>query len=654
MNSLSDGLISAAVPADGPITAIAPVPRPRLVMMSTAPTISGRMASGSHEGHRQRGSANSSQGHSCSDAGNSSETEFGLRASGRSELGQTIFWWVIAAGTALLAAALFAFVRITSLPPLIESDYCYLFTAAERLAAGHGLTAPPPVAPFQSWEWRADWAFLTQWPAGYPLILAGLRRVFGVTILHAAQVVSALACAAALTGWFLLALRSGRASPARVLLASVTAASACSMGGLFHPSTDVLVTAALPSLLLLVSGGRSLGRNGGAVRLATCGLLAGSLFWFRYASVFVPAALGLYLLTDCIRRREQWGNVAAFGIAAAIPIVALLLLNDEYGGGNAQEKLNLGRNLGFHFTWGLPLEIWRQFTNLNFYDHRPEAGYLLAAWPVVFVVAATLVPRCRLVLAESVRQPIVLAALCSVTAGLGMLLVATVLFGDKFHFAGLERYYQPLRPLYFILFVAPLLAIPWRSLAGGPCRAAAVVGLLLAGQWVVQQDWLRTYQRWSGAARPITPSGYWSRSFEPHAATLYGWLRDQNAPDLVVASNFHEYIALETQLPAIPIPPDRTALDRWIAAISAARGIDRPRVLFVLDPDNRWRGHWITSPAEVIESFSLKPAAAAPAELATLVFDYRSDQVARVGGWTPTAHCGASVPTGINRLPQLR
>src|SRR3989337_649610 len=82
--------------------------------------------------------------------------------------------WVV--GCVAAACVVLAFIPgRTSIPPLIESDYCYLLTAADRLYEGHGLTTPHPVAPLQPWSWQYDWGFLTHWPVGYPLLVWAIR-----------------------------------------------------------------------------------------------------------------------------------------------------------------------------------------------------------------------------------------------------------------------------------------------------------------------------------------------------------------------------------------------------------------------------------------------------------------------------------------------
>jgi len=156
-------------------------------------------------------------------------------------------------------------------------------------------------------------------------------------------------------------------------------------------------------------------------------------------------------------------------------------------------------------------------------------------------------------------------------------------------------------------------------------RAILFVGLITCGLWIVQQDWVRTYSRWASTHRPTTPLGAWSRCFEPGARELYTWLAGQNDPNLVVFSNFHEFIALETKIPAVPIPPNREALEKWLSRISVSRGVTDLHVLYVLDPDNKWRSHWISAPMEIVREFGLVPVSSAPDNIRGYVFQPRDD-----------------------------
>ncbi len=559
--------------------------------------------------------------------------------------------------------------------PLVESDYCYQLIAADRLAAGEGFTSLQPVAPGQPWEWEYDFGFLTQWPAGYSLLVGTVRAATGWTAIAVCRAIALAACAGALVGWFLWGRRVVPGGVTSCLAAAVTAMGAVSVASLTNPSTDVLLVAALPWVLLAAAramdriapeslsngnfhrSGKQRASAGAAPQSTTmdhrlpvrcsiswcmlAGLAAGGLCWIRYAAVFVPAGIGLFMMLMLVRGRVRGRQVLVYALGAALPMAGLLCMNRLLAPGTSvQAQLNLGQRIGFEFSWDLLSSAWWRLTDLGYYDYKPWLHWgWAAALPVGALVAAGLTrrshgairgrqPALRFELKaagheggregahHSVGAPAALSIMVLGTC-LVMILAATALFGDKFNYVGLDRYYQPVRPLFVLLCLSPLVTVLKRW-----GRAALWAGLLLAGSWTVQQEWGRTYARWRAADRPTTPFGAWSRCFEPGASELYVWLRAQSRPSLVVVSNFHEFIAVETGMAVLPVPPDEATLSRWLKRIQAARGVDAVRVLFVLDPENRWRDYWLPDPAEVGKRFNLRAVDDLPETIAPYVFDY--------------------------------
>lgn len=540
----------------------------------------------------------------------------------------TVAWFRLAMAIALLAAVLAILPGRTHIPPLVESDYCYQLIAANRLHDGLGLTAPPPVAPFQPWEWSTDWTFVTKWPVGYPILVAGLRRIFGLDTIDACRWISLTACAAALVGWFAWLRRCVPNGVTGVVLAALAAGSSVSAAYLVNPSTDAILVGALPYVLLLTNEAlgrlRSSGRGTredarGVIAVGFAALAAGSLVWVRYAAIFVPVAIGCTLVIEAaVYRRLRARHVVAFAVFAALPVAALLVLNRLLGApAPIQSQLNLGQAAAFDLTWTQLLTAWRHWTDLGFYDYHAAARNAYALWPVAVLLAAVAIPGVRRALRRFVPNPAVGLSAATVVAGLSMLIIVTAVFGRKFDFVGLDRYYTPIKPLYYALFVAPLLLLPRRA-----ARVAVSVVLLVGCSWIVQQEWSRTYGRWLAADREAAPSGQWARAFSPGAAELYTWLRERRSDDLIVVSNYHEYVAFETGIPALPIPPDQDTLTRWVERIRSSRGVSHPAVWFVLDPDNRERGYWIRSPAEIVREFRLQPADAPARGGAARVYEF--------------------------------
>ena len=515
----------------------------------------------------------------------------------------------------------------TSIPPLVESDYCYQLTAADRLFDGHGLTATPAVAPNQPWTWTADWTFLTQWPMGFPLLVCAVRWVFGLETLAACAWISVVSCAVALVGWFVWVKRCVPHGVTGSLIAAVAAGCAVSTASLLNPSTDTLLVAMLPFVLLAawnaVASARAENQPSDNRRtilpFALAGLLCGAMFWIRYAAVFVPVGVGVFLVIEWLRGpRVSMRHLAGFATAAAIPMAALVMINKTMStGASVQTQLNLGHSASVNLTADQFVTTWRNFTRFGFYNYHAISGWLFSLWPVALVVGALCVRPARKALKSFLASPAVLLSVCTLGALFAMLIGVTAVFGDKYDYVSLPRYYTPTKPLYFVLFVAPLMLIPRRVV-----RVVLCVGMLVASSWLIQQEWSRPYKRWQAANRPITAYGQWANCFGTGASNLYAWLAEQKADDLIVVSNFHEYITLETRIPALPIPKDPTTLDTWVDRISESRGVTNPRVLFVLDRENRWRDYWLDPPTKIINDFQLRIRADAPPEIAADVFTY--------------------------------
>ena len=546
----------------------------------------------------------------------------------------------------LSAIALFAFALsllpgLGAIAPLVESDYCYQLLAADHLYDGLGPLSLQPIAPNQPWEWFHDWGFLTQWPVGYPAIICAIRWVLGGSSLEAARVLSIAACATALVGWFLWLGQCIPIGKTRRLVAVAGAATAVPVSFLVNPSTDLIVVAALPYLLRMVisipeskgsESNRSTKHHLG--RSALLGAACGALFWIRYASVFVPMAIGAYLLIEMLRKRVSARTVCCFALSGILPMLLLIALNLSFGSSQtASASLNLGTRASLSFTPAIIAQAWSNFTNFGYYAHRPMAQVILAAWPLGAIAVLFVLNRRKKrnlaikseksgIVATSdssgiVNDPFVLNA-GVVAAGLSMLIGATAVFGAKYNYVGLERYYFPIRPLYFSLFVLPLLAVPSRAVR--VVVATATVGALI---WSVQVDGVRDYRRAASAQVIQSPYGQWVRSFGPDPTPLINWLKDHDHDGLVIVSNYHEYLALETGLATLPIPPDRKALDDWLNRIQVARGVSELEVLLVIDPDNRWRSYWIPEPGKIVRTFGLEKPIRQFTESEVIVYSYR-------------------------------
>jgi len=547
--------------------------------------------------------------------------------------------WCVA--TAGVVAALWMLCARARIAPVIIADNATIFLAADRLYDGLGPTVPQPKLPADAWVWQRDWTLMTRWPMGFPLILCAARMLLGVGSAQAAIGVSIVCCGVALVGWFALIRRCLPNRLPATVIALLAAGSTLTVTNLVRPSADTVLLAAMPLVLLsawwALAWGKgtehveSEGRRGlesaarGRVdvwwaRLVLFGLLAGALVWIRYAALFVPLGIGAFLAIEWFWcRRVRFVQVVVFGLAAAVPVLALVGVNRVFGDDlPMQQRYPVGDRLSLEVDADMFATAWRMFTQQTFYNHRPESVWFFAAVvPLGGLVLPFAFRGSRRLMAGFVSSPPV--RLCAVTAAacLVMLLGMSAVFRERFHYAGLDRYYLPIRPFYYLFFLGGIASFRLRTV-----RVLACVPLLLACSWVVQQDWARAYGRELARQDEVTPYGRRAVYFEPHSAVLYEWLKAQRGDDLLVLSNFHDEIALETRIPACPTPRDRAELETWIARVKQARNVDDVRVLFVLDPDNHGRRYFLPPPSELVESFNLAPLPSVPERIAGYVFAY--------------------------------
>ena len=550
------------------------------------------------------------------------------RASACADTRQPVRWWLVLGGIGGAVLILAYLPGRESIAPLIESDYCHQLIAADRIYDGLGLTSLQPVAPGQPWNWRYDFGLLTQWPPGYSLLIAAIRTVLRCPTIDACRWLSVVSCAAALVGWFVWVKRSVPPGIAGFLLAGIAAGSALPVAFLTNPSTDAILIALLPFTLLFTTeaicrveagkGNRS--TRSVTVWLALAGATAGGLFWIRYASLFVPGAIASYLFIEQrFRRKIPFRHIATFVLAAMLPVLALLVINHLFGGhGSLQSQFNLGHHARFQFSLEHFAAAWWNFTDLGFYDYHWFTHWVYALAPPGMLAMALCIRSARRPISAFFRTPSALLSTVVVLGLLGMLLGASAVFGDKYDYVHLGRYYLPAKPLYFLLFVGPVLLIG-RSMV----KLSAVVMFLVAGSWIVQLEWRRPFDRLLTKARQVTSYGQRSVCFAPGASNLYDWLASQNSASLIVFSNFREYVTLETGIPALPIPESPVVLERWLHDVCKARGVGEPRILFVLDPDNRWRSYWMPTLNEVLKTFSPLSAVELPGEISAKIFEYR-------------------------------
>lgn len=550
----------------------------------------------------------------------------------------SLVWFIALVG---VIAALWFIPGRTAIPPSIEQDNAYIFLAVDRLCDGNGLTSLPPKAPFQPWSWRSDWAVLTQWPAGYPLLIATVRVILGVSAAKAASAINVAFCGIALVAWFALLRRCLPKGIAGITVALMGAMASVTMEHLIHPCSDTILVGMTPVVVLLAlrflrteetaSSNPFVEQPLSRLRLSHCialGIAAGSLVWIRYAAIFVPTAVGAFLLFDwAVMRRRSVRDAMVFAGSVGVPLTALLAFNKLSGSGvSTQEQFNLGNRIGFDFSPVMLLTSWEHFTTQTLYAYRAESGRLFcAALPLVAVIAPTVFKSSRRHYVGWIKsERVQLVAMC-VIALVTVLVTASTLFKGKFDYVGLSRYYDPIRPIYFLLFVGPLVMFQRRFARAG-VTLAAVVGI----SWFVQQDGMRTRERWLTADRPFTNYGRWDHRFGPDSQALYDWIAKQDTSSVAIFSNFQDDIALETGLPVSPIPESREALDTWVEEIRKSRDVKTLRTLFVFEFEDDSRDYFQPRPADSIQTLQLTPAENVPESIKSFVFEPQATNLARI------------------------
>ena len=532
----------------------------------------------------------------------------------------------------VIAGMLFLLPGRDEIAPVVKGDNCYIFLAVDRFCEGNGFTTLYPLAPEQPWEWRTDWAFLTQWPPAYPLLLAGIRIMAGVPTLQAAQWISVFFCAVALVGWFRLARRllPGETGVPGVLLATLVSVSSVATWMLINPGTDLILHGLIPWLLLLTirvserHSNTSDGHASSSWSWAMVGLLAGSLVWIRYMAIFVPVGIGLYISLEwLLRRGVRFRAVMLYAASSLAPVIGLCVLNHVAGlKVPEQERYNLGGSLGTVWDPGVFAIVWKQFTAFPIYAYHAISYWIfLLVIPFGGVGFVLCNRKWRQVAAGFFAQRGIRLSICVLVTLFVILAATSMLFRAKHTFVGIDRYYISARPFYFLLFLGPLLLMRPR-----PLRWLACIPILLSVHWFVTVEWPRPMIRWHNAQRPATDYGRWADAFEPGETDLYRWLRDQASEDLVLFSNFHSDIALETGIPAIPTPQTPEQMNRWLDRIEQARDCDARRILFVLPMDNGTGDYYLPDRDVVISQFNLAPCADAPSVLTDYVFQISGDE----------------------------
>ncbi len=512
----------------------------------------------------------------------------------------------------LLAACLATIAAIVPIPLTISADACQILLAADRLTLGLGPTTIYPKVP------EVDWAFINHWPVGYPLLLWAVSTLAGISALDAAQVINVCAFAVSFLAWAAWFRRCLPASPAAQLLALTGGLLSLDPMYLWEPATDMILVALTPVALLLteritrsprtVTSDR---RSG--LRFLLLGVAVGALTWIRYTGLYLTIGVGLFLL--CLRftrHRPRWGVPAAFIVGALMPLLLLAAVNGRLGHSIIDEPASA---LGLDFDLGWPLIWWKHFVQLPFLRSWWRSPMIFATIiPVIAILIMAATGSTRRAARGFFRHHSVQLSVGAV-GGMFALLMLYRIFAQSFFVVEAEpRYLMCVRPFYLVLLAGPLLSIRWRSL-----RRAVCLALLAGVYWLVQAEWIDATRLRVADAPATTAYGRAARCFATGPDELYAWLGRNADANSIVFSNFFDEIALESHVPAQPLPAGVDALRDAVRRISIARGCNNPRLLFVLEPDNQWR-HYYLNAWQAIDTFGLERMNAASAVVRRYVF----------------------------------
>jgi hypothetical protein len=494
-------------------------------------------------------------------------------------------WLLIYTTMCAAFAAASVFVPI---PLRAQADYCQIFLAVDRLSQDLGPTTIYPKIP------EVDWSFINHWPVGYPLLLWAVKIVGGTNTINGARVVNVAAYALAVMAWTVWFRRCLPRSRTADLLAVTAAVMALSTKYFWSPGTDMVLVALTPVMLLWTD--RLMCRRsvtpGDACQprwwsLALLGLATGGITWLRYTGLFLTLGLTLYF-TSC----WLWGagfrfrHLAAFCLGCLAPLALLAITNATCAYRMIDETASA---FGLHFDWSWAATWWWHFAQLPLFTSQWRACHLYAWYfPPVLILLLLATRMSRRAAADFFRRPAVQLSLCAVAGMFGLMMIYRIFAGSFFVTAAEPRYLMPVRPFYLLAFVGPLLVIPWQRL-----RRLLWLPLAACLIWLVQAEWIDAARTWAAEHHSVTAYGRQAVPFQNDPDQLYAWLRRQNAPGLIVFSNFFDDIALETHIAAQPLPETTDELRDRVRRIARARNIDDPRVLFVLNPDNMWRDYYL-------------------------------------------------------------
>jgi len=235
--------------------------------------------------------------------------------------------WVLAAAGAVLAVHL-AWLCSHVVPAYASPDADGYFAQAERLAEHGDLTfraeSPVEYLPIH-WLELPDGRFISRYPPGLPVLLAGAWRLFGRT---AAFYVNPLLATLTLLFVFLLC-RPWVGDRLALVAMIVFAVNPLANVHALHSDAHTASTFFLVSGLWALDGWL---RQGGWGRAALAGLLLGATPAMRYAEAAAALGVAVMVLANWKRLAGHRNQILALAAAAALPLGLLLAYNQLHFG----------------------------------------------------------------------------------------------------------------------------------------------------------------------------------------------------------------------------------------------------------------------------------------------------------------------------------
>lgn len=350
--------------------------------------------------------------------------------------------------------------------PRVTTDSIVYLSTSDNLRAGHGLVS-------------FEGSSITQYPPGFPMLLAGLAALVGGS-LEAARIVDA-ACLGAIVvlAWLLLRRHVGSAAlrvGGAVGVALSPALFFVSSAAWSEPSFIVLELATLLALGAALTGEH--GRRWAAV----AGLLAGGAFCIRYSGLWLVLTAPLVLLIGrvgaaALRERALRAalSLAVGGVAVVVVVQRNLRLTDGYALGNrGPANTSAGRALR-----DTAAELGRWLVPSDASTPVRVVG-LVALVALAALVGAAVTRGRRQARPPAVRRMAPAWPLAVFVAGYVVLLLVST-----------RGYLDPigarlLSPLFVVLVVLALVGLD-RVVARTGTRRVVVAALALVAAWLVAE-----------------------------------------------------------------------------------------------------------------------------------------------------------------------